>query len=157
MKKHLEEFNTSYPITSTFMLIKEKLLSISVSNKNQEIFKYKTSALRWWEQYLWHYFVVCSVSSSLTKTSQSHILNCSCSMSQLNSSDMFITNDRLHRVLFLFCGKTTATLFFSLCFSSPLYTVHVILPLEVSYWVLFKSSFFRRRKMWKGHLILTLA
>lgn len=115
------------------MLIKEKLLSTATSSKNQQIFKYKTSAFRWWEQqYLWHYFVVCSVSSSLTKTSQSHILNCSCSMPQLNSRDMFITNDRLYRILFFFCRKTTATLFFSVRFSSSLYAVHDTLPVEIS-------------------------
>lgn len=128
------------------MLITEKLLSIAVTNKIQEFFQYKTSALRWWEQqYLWHYFVVCSVSSSLTKTSQPHILNCSCSMSQLNSSDMFITNDRLHSVLFLFCRKITATLFFSLCFSSPLYSVHVTLPVEVSFLLCAFQIFFLQR------------
>lgn len=41
-EKVFTEFTTSYPITSTFMLIKEKLLSTAVSNKNQEIFTYKT-------------------------------------------------------------------------------------------------------------------
>lgn len=116
------------------MLIYEKLLSTAVSNKNQQILKYKISAFRWWEQqYQRHYFVGCSVSSSLTKTSQSHILNCTCSMPQLNSRDMFTTNDRLHRVLFLFCRKTTATSFFPSCFSSSLCALHDILPVEVSF------------------------
>lgn len=78
-------------------------------------------------------------------------------MSQLNSRHMFITNDRLHRVLFLFCRKTTATSFLPLCFSSYVLSRTPSQWKHPSYWVLFQSpAFFRGRKMWRGRLILTL-
>lgn len=78
-------------------------------------------------------------------------------MSQLNSRHMFITNDRLHRVLFLSCRKTTATLFLPLCFSSSLCAVQDTLPVEAPFLLdAFQiSSFLQRRKMWRGRLILT--